>query len=244
MAEQGEQRRLAAIFAADMVGYSRLMEADERGTIARQKSHRAELIDPKIAEHHGRIVKLMGDGMLVEFPSVVDAVECAIAVQRAMAKREADVAEERRIQYRVGINLGDIVLDGGDIFGTGVNMAARLQELAEPGGIWISHSVYEQVRLILHLNCEDVGERKVKNISEPVHAYRLVIDLQDETVPQVDHKQDGEKIKGNRRWTISTIIVVLLIGGGVIAWKVFDGESAPECTDHLGLPISCLDTRD
>ncbi len=244
MAEQGEQRRLAAIFAADMVGYSRLMEADERGTIARQKSHQAELIDPKIAEHHGRIVKLMGDGMLVEFPSVVDAVECAIAVQRAMAKREADVAEERRIQYRVGINLGDIVLDGGDIFGTGVNMAARLQELAEPGGIWISHSVYEQVRLILHLNCEDVGERKVKNISEPVHAYRLVIDLQDETVPQVDHKQDGEKIKGNRRWTISTIIVVLLIGGGVIAWKVFDGESAPECTDHLGLPISCPDTRD
>ncbi len=138
MAELGEQRRLAAIFAADMVGYSRLMEADERGTIARQKAHRNELIDPEIAANNGRIVNTMGDGLLVEFASVVDAVECAVAIQRAMAEREADVPEERRIQYRVGVNLGDVVIDGDDILGDGVNVAARLEGLAEPGGICLS----------------------------------------------------------------------------------------------------------
>jgi len=116
-----------------MVGYSRLMSADEKGTIARQKAHRSELIDPKIAEHDGRIVKLMGDGMLVEFASVVDAVRCAVEVQQAMAERECDVPEERRIRYRVGINLGDIVIDGDDILGDGVNIAARLEAMAEPG---------------------------------------------------------------------------------------------------------------
>ncbi len=146
MAEQGEQRRLAAIFAADMVGYSRLMEADERGTIAREKAHRTELIAPKIAEHHGRVVKLMGDGMLAEFGSVVDAVECAVAIQRAMMEREAEVPDDRRIQYRVGINLGDIVIVGDDILGEGINVAARLEGLAEPGGICISRTARDQVR--------------------------------------------------------------------------------------------------
>ena len=119
LADPREQRRLAAIFAADMVGYSRLMEADERGTIARHKAHRSELIDPTITKHRGRIVKLMGDGMLVEFASVVDAVECAVAVQRVMEEREAEVPDDHRIQYRVGINLGDIVIEGEDIFGDG-----------------------------------------------------------------------------------------------------------------------------
>ncbi len=126
------ERRLAAILAADMVGYSRLIEADETGTIARKKAHRAELVDPEIGAHGGRIVKTTGDGMLVEFGSVVDATECAVAIQRAMAEREAEVGEERRIQYRVGINLGDIVIDGDDILGDGVNIAARLEGLAEP----------------------------------------------------------------------------------------------------------------
>ncbi len=130
MAEPGEQRRLAAILVADMFEYSRLMETDERGTIARQKAHRAELIDPKITEHHGRIVKTTGDGMLVEFASVVDAVECAVAIQRAMLEREAEVPNDRRIRYRVGINLGDIVVEDDDIFGDGVNIAARLEEMA------------------------------------------------------------------------------------------------------------------
>ena len=173
MADQGEQRRLAAIFAADMVGYSRLMEADERDTIARQKAHRAELIDPKIAEHNGRIVKLMGDGMLVEFASVVDAVECAVAVQRAMLEREADVPNDRRIRYRVGINLGDIVVEDEDIFGDGVNIAARLQEIAEPGGICISGTAYDQLKQKVEVGYEFLGEQQVKNITEPIRVYRV-----------------------------------------------------------------------
>ncbi len=178
MAAERVQRRLAAIFAADMVGYSRLVEADEEGTIARQKAHRKELIDPKLAEYHGRIVKLMGDGMLVEFASVVDAVRCAVEVQQAMAEREADVPEERRIRYRIGVNLGDIVIDGDDIFGNGVNIAARLEGIADPGGICISQAVVDQVKRKLDLDFEDLGDRALKNIKEPVRTYRIVSDEQ------------------------------------------------------------------
>ncbi len=167
------KRRLAAILAADMVGYSRLMGADEEGTIARQKAGRSELIDPEIAKHGGRIVKTTGDGLLVEFPSVVDAVRCAVQVQKAMARREAGVPEDRRIQYRVGINLGDIVIDGDDIYGDGVNVAARLEALAEPGGVSISGKVFEEVRNKLDLGFEDMGAQAVKNIAEPVHVWRL-----------------------------------------------------------------------
>jgi TolB-like protein/Tfp pilus assembly protein PilF len=176
MAEERVQRRLAAIFAADMVAYSRLMEADETGTIARQKAHRAELVDPQIASHGGRIVKTTGDGMLVEFGSVVDATQCAVAIQRAMAEREADVGEEHRIQYRIGINLGDIVIDGDDILGDGVNVAARLEGLAEPGGVYISDVVHQSVAGKLDVAFEDLGEQQVKNISKPVHAYRVMLD--------------------------------------------------------------------
>ena len=176
MAEQGEQRRLAAILAADMVGYSRLMEADERGTLARQKAQRAELIDPGIARHHGRLVKTTGDGLLVEFASVVDAVECAVAIQRAMAAREAEMPTDRRIQYRIGINLGDIVIDGDDIFGDGVNIAARLEGLSEPGGICISGDVYRQVESKLDIRYQDLGERQVKNIAKPLRIYRVLLD--------------------------------------------------------------------
>ena len=169
-------RRLAAIFAADMVGYSRLMEADEEGTIARQRAHRKELIDPKIAEYHGRIVKLMGDGMLVEFGSVVDAVRCAVEVQQAMANREEPVPEEQRIRYRIGINLGDIVIDGDDILGDGVNVAARLEAMAEHGGIVISRSARDQIRDKLDLPLEDMGEHEVKNIARPVRMFRVLLD--------------------------------------------------------------------
>ncbi len=165
MAEDRVQHRLAAIFAADMVGYSRLMEADETGTIARQKAHRAELVDPEIATHGGRIVKTTGDGMLVEFGSVVAATECAVAIQRAMADREAEVGEQRRIQYRVGINMGDIVIDGDDILGDGVNVAARLEGLAEPGGVCISDVVHQSVAGKIDLAFEDLGEQQVKNIT-------------------------------------------------------------------------------
>jgi adenylate cyclase len=165
-------RRLAAILAADVAGYSRLMGADEEGTHDRLKAHRRELIDPKIGEHSGRVVKTTGDGMLVEFPSVVDAVRCAAEVQRAMIDREADVPEDRRIRFRVGINL-DVIVDGDDIFGNGVNVAARLEALAEPGGICISRMVRDQVRDRLPFVFEDQGHRQVKNIARPVRVYRV-----------------------------------------------------------------------
>jgi adenylate cyclase len=171
VAAERDERRLAAILVADMVGYSRLMEADERGTIARQKAHRRELIDPKITEYHGRIVKTTGDGLLVEFASVVDATECAAVIQRGMAEREADGPEEHRIQYRMGVNLGDIVIEGDDILGDGVNVAARLEGLAEPGGICVSGTVHEHVAGKLDLAFDDMGEQTVKNIKKPVRVY-------------------------------------------------------------------------
>ena len=175
MAYDPVERRLAAVLAADMVGYTRLMEADEAGTIARQKKHRKALIDPKIAAHRGRIVKTTGDGMLVEFASVVDAVESAVAIQQAMAGREADIPEDRRIRYRIGINLGDIVFDGDDILGDGVNIAARLEGIAEPGGICLSGTVYEQVFTKLDLAFDDRGEQNLKNVSRPIRAYGVVL---------------------------------------------------------------------
>jgi TolB-like protein len=167
------ERRLAAILAADVAGYSRLMGADEEGTLAVLKSARAESIDPKIAEHRGRIVKTTGDGMLVEFASVVDAVPCSVAVQQAMAERNADTLEERRVEFRIGINLGDIISDDNDIYGDGINVAARLEALAEPGGICVSGVVRDQVRDRLDIAFDDRGEQQVKNIARPVHVYRI-----------------------------------------------------------------------
>ncbi len=190
MVREDVERRLAAILSADVVGYSRLMEKDEAGTLAALKAHRAELIDPKIAEYHGRIVKLMGDGALVEFPSVVDAVECADDIQVGMAARNADVPEGRRIEFRIGINLGDIIVEGEDIYGDGVNVAARLQELAEPGGVCISSGVYEQVHKKTDLAFQDMGTREVKNISEPVRVYR--VDASDSSSP--GHVGSGERL--------------------------------------------------
>ena len=171
MARQGVERRLAAILSADVVGYSRLMGDDEAGTLAVLKAHRAECIDPEIAAYQGRIVKLMGDGALVEFPSVVDAVECAVAVQRGMAERNAEVPEDRRVAFRIGINLGDVIIEGDDIYGDGVNVAARLQELADPGGVCVSANVHEQVEGKLDVAFEDRGEQTVKNIARPLRVY-------------------------------------------------------------------------
>jgi len=166
------ERRLAAILATDVVGYSRLIRADEEGTIAALKALRAALIDPKIAEHHGRIVKLMGDGMLVEFASVVDAVHAALETQQAVIDHNSDIPADRRIELRIGINLGDVVIDGDDIQGDGVNLAARLEGMAEPGGICVSGMVYEGVRDRIDVPFEDLGEREVKNLSRPVHVWR------------------------------------------------------------------------
>ena len=168
------ERRLAAILAADVVGYSRLMGEDESGTLAALKAHRAELIEPTIAEHKGRIVKLMGDGALVEFPSVVEAVICAVAVQEGMAERNEGVPEDRKMLFRLGVNLGDVMVEGDDIYGTGVNVAARLETLAEPGGICISGTVYDQVAGKVSQPIEDMGEQALKNIEDPVRAYRIL----------------------------------------------------------------------
>ena len=178
LATERVERRLAAILAADVAGYSRLMGADEEGTLARLKALRRELADPKIKEHRGRIVKTTGDGLLIEFASVVDAVRCAVEVQRDMAERNADVPPNARIEFRMGINLGDIMKDGRDIYGDGVNVAARLEALAEPGGICVSRVVRDQVRDKLAFSFEDMGEQQVKNIARAVRVHRILIGTQ------------------------------------------------------------------
>ena len=167
------ERKLAAILAADVAGYSRLMGEDEAGTLARLREHRRELIDPKIADHKGRIVKTTGDGILIEFPSVVEAVDCAVAVQCGMAERNVPIPEGQRIVFRVGINLGDIIVEDADIHGDGVNVAARLEAISEPGGICISGTVRDHIGDRLDLAFEDMGEQALKNIARPVRAYRV-----------------------------------------------------------------------
>jgi adenylate cyclase len=174
MAAARVDRRLAAILAADVVGYARLIERDEAGTLERLKEHRKSFIEPLVAEHQGRIVKLMGDGALCEFGSVVDAVACAIAIQRGMVEREAAIPEDQRIRFRIGINLGDVVSDEGDLFGDGVNIAARLEQLAKPGGIVISGTAYDHLQGKLGCGFHDLGEQRVKNIARPVRAYQVV----------------------------------------------------------------------
>ena len=173
MAEERVDRRLAAIFAGDIAGYSRLMGVDEEGTMRQLKAHRKQLVDPKITEHRGRVVKTTGDGMLVEFVSVVDAVRCAVDIQRGMAERNSEVPPDKRIEFRVGINVGDIISDSNDIYGDGVNVAARLEALADPGGIMVSRTVYDQVRDKLSFGFEDLGEQNVKNIAHPIGVHRV-----------------------------------------------------------------------
>jgi adenylate cyclase len=168
-----QTRRLAAILAADVAGYSRLMGADEEGTHERLKALRRELVDPKIDEHHGRLVKTTGDGMLVEFPSVVDAVRCAVELQQAMPERNAGIAAHNHLELRIGINLGDVIVEPGDLYGDGVNIAARIEALADAGGVFVSNTVYDQVRDRLPFVFEDLGEQQVKNIARPVRVYRV-----------------------------------------------------------------------
>jgi adenylate cyclase len=185
---QAVERRLAAILSADIAGYSRLMGADELGTLQALKAHRKQLIDPTIAVHRGRIVKTTGDGMLVEFASIVDAVGCAIAIQRAMATRNQDLSQDRRIVFRIGINIGDIIIDGEDIFGDGVNVAARLQTICEPGGLCISRSANDQIRDKFSLAFSDLGEQMMKNIARAVGVFGLtardIATFPEEELPQ------------------------------------------------------------
>jgi adenylate cyclase len=168
------ERRLAAILAADVVGYSRLMGNDEAGTLNRLKSLRIELVEPSITQRKGRIVKLMGDGLLAEFPSVVEAVQCAVAIQQGMPLRETEIGEERRIKLRIGVNLGDIIVEGSDIYGDGVNVAARLEALAEAGGVYVSGTVFDHIKSKVDLKFVDLGAQEVKNIAEPVRIYRWI----------------------------------------------------------------------
>jgi adenylate cyclase len=185
MGMAGSERRLAAVLAVDMVGFSRLMEVDETGTLARLKTHRIELIDPAIASNRGRLIKTTGDGMLVEFHSVVDAVLCAAEIQRRMARRNADIAPERWMQFRIGINLGDLIFENDDIFGDGVNIAARLETLAEPGGICVSGAVRDQVGQRLEdIEFEDIGEQSVKNIARPIRVFRVRLESSATAAPE------------------------------------------------------------
>jgi adenylate cyclase len=220
-------RRLAAIMAADVAGYSRLMGADEEGTLARLKAHRRELIDPKIREHRGRIVKTTGDGVLVEFASVVDAVRCAVEVQRGMLDREAAIEEDRRIRFRIGINLGDIIADGDDIFGDGVNVAARLEALADPGGICVSRTVRNQIRDKLPYAFEDMGEQTVKNIARPVRADRLTT-AEIAATPLVPVQTRHLAVTRIRhRWiALVSAGLILAIGAGAAAWWLWPRLSA------------------
>ena len=182
MAQPRVERRLAAILAADVAGYSRLMGVDEEGTLATLKAYRRQLIDPKITEHHGRVVKTTGDGALVEFASAVDAVRCAMEIQGAMAERSADIPEDRRIEFRIGINVGDVIVDDSDIYGDGVNIAARVETLATPGSICLSDNAYQQIKGKLALEVSDMGEQQLKNIAWPIRVYRVQLSSAASTV--------------------------------------------------------------
>jgi len=218
-----------------MVSYSRLIGIDEAGTIARQKTHRDEVIDPEIAKHRGRIVKTTGDGILVEFASAVDAVLCAVAIQRAMSEREAQIPDDQRIAYRIGINLGEIVIDGEDILGDGVNIAARLEGLAEPGGIRISDVVFRNVKGKLDLGFADLGPQKVKNIAEPVPTYRVLIDPAD--VGKIVAARPGNFAV--HRWKVGAAITVLLlaVAVGLAIWRPGTPRTEPMHPESLAYPL-------
>jgi adenylate cyclase len=215
-----DHRRLAAIVSADVVGYSLLMGRDDSATLAGLKAHRRELIDPKIAEYGGRIVKTTGDGLLLEFPSVVDAVRCAVDVQRGMAERNAGVPPEQRIDLRIGINVGDIIIDGDDIFGDGVNVAARLQTLADPGGICVSRVVRDQVLDKLSFAFEDLGSQQVKNIARPVDAYRVDLGSGPLQTPSRARRR-WQRLMRTRGWLSAGILALGVAGIAVWALPQF-----------------------
>jgi class 3 adenylate cyclase len=205
-------RRLAAILAADVAGYSRLIGADEEGTLERLRALRHGAIDPAIREHRGRLVKTTGDGLLIEFASVVDAVRSAIAIQRGMARRNTEVASGKRIEFRIGINLGDVVAEGEDLLGDGVNVAARLEGIAEPGGICLSRAAYDQARGKIDLAAQDLGEQRLKNIAEPVRVFK--IDLR-------EGRGDTRARSRNRTARLAAAVaavIVVLAAAGVAAW--------------------------
>ncbi len=235
MAPKGVQRKLAAILFADVVGYSRLVGADEEGTIARLKVLRDEVIDPSIVRHHGRIVKTTGDGLLVEFASVVDAIRNAAEIQRAMAERNASLPEGERIAFRVGVNLGDIVIEGEDILGDGVNVASRLEGLAEPGGVCVSGTAFDQVRDKIDVGYEYLGEQEVKNIERPVRVYRVLLE------PEAAGTVVGEAPAPRRLWqqpVLAVLGVVLLVIGGFAIWSTYRQPAVePASIERMAFPL-------
>ena len=219
------ERQLAAILVADVVGYSRLMEQDEVGTFERLRVYRKELFEPEITKHQGRIFKLMGDALLAEFASVVDAVECAVALQGAMAERNSGFAKDRRIDVRIGINLGDVIVEGDDRHGDGVNIAARLQELAEPGGIAVSRTVVDHVRNKLEQRFDSLGVQRVKNITEPVGVYRLVAGS---PTQRKNVAWRFLRIGGQRTRLVAAAVIFLLIAaGGATSWYLHTRNRQP-----------------
>src|SRR5208337_3262783 len=217
-----ETRKIAALLAADMVGYSRLAGADEERTLARLRALRSDLIDPTIAVHHGRVVKRTGDGALVEFRSVVDAVRCAIEVQNGMVERNAGLPEDRRIEFRIGVHLGDVVEEAdGDLMGDGVNIAARLEGIAKPGAICLSEDAYRQVKGRLALAVTDLGPTQLKNIADPIRVYSLQVGVPAQAKPKLDPQGEPTTPKAHglfSRWPAlaAALVVALLAGGGYV----------------------------
>ncbi|MDI3561836.1 adenylate/guanylate cyclase domain-containing protein [Bradyrhizobium sp. Arg816] len=240
MAASGQdriERRLAAILAADVAGYSRLTGVDEEGTHVQLQAHLRALVDPKVAEHRGRVVKNTGDGMLAEFSSVVDAMRCALDIQREMAERNAEVPVEKRIEFRIGINVGDIIIDRNDIFGDGVNVAARLEGLAKPGGICVSDDVYRQVRGKFDVTFEDTGERQLKNIARPVRVFQVALD---DARPAKPISQHNVPSAVRRRWSTFArpmgAAVLLIVGVVGIALYFHLGRTPVQLPDQLAKP--------
>src|SRR4051794_7363746 len=221
MATVRAERRMAAILAADVVGYSALMEQDEDRTLARLKAHRREFVEPLIAEYQGRIVKLIGDGALVEFASVVDAVRCAVLIQQGMAEREVKVAEAERIRFRIGINLGDVIHEAdGDLYGDGVNVAARLEQLAEPGGVVVSGTAYDQLHGKLDLTLDFAGEQRVKNIERLVRAYRVRLDGK--------VARFRPPLRRVRRFALPAAAALTAVVFAAGIWRLWPGEPPPK----------------
>ncbi|MEQ9639212.1 MAG: adenylate/guanylate cyclase domain-containing protein [Alphaproteobacteria bacterium] len=232
------QRRLAAIVAADVAGYSRLVGVNEEATVAALRAHRDELIDPLLAKHGGRVANTAGDSLLLEFPSAVDALRCAIAMQAGMGERNRDVEPLRRIEFRVGINVGDVITEGADLLGNGVNVAARLEGLAEAGGIVLSRAARDQVRDQVDLQLEDLGEVEVKNIARPVRAFRYAPDSVGDR-----NTRNSKRTRSPSRLVMAAGMALLVCVAGVAAWLVLPWSTTADAALPPGLEDTRLSTR-
>src|SRR5262249_41141655 len=224
------KRRLAAILAADVVGYSRLIEEDEAGTLAALKAHMGELVLPAIAEHHGRLVKTIGDGCIAEFGGVVDAVRCAIAIQRGATMRNVDVTAGKRLEYRIGVNLGDVVVEEDDLYGDGINIAARLQQQARPGGVLVSGAAYDHLQGKIDAPLVFVGEQHVKNVARPVRAYQVQLDRK---LPAWRPRFRG--VDARAGWVVAVVSVLLILA--VAGWHFWPHDTAPRLVGRASLAV-------